>query len=126
MLIKIVLKGHKRVILTEPLPYDKLVSVLKTCKFIITDSGGLQEEAPAFGKPVLVVRNNTERIEAINAGCSKLIGTNTEKIYHEANILLNDSAKYKQMAKVINPFGDGNATEEIYKYCEKFLQDRNI
>lgn len=119
--LKKILEGHKKIILTEPLAYDIFVSVLKECKFIITDSGGIQEEAPAFGKPVLIVRNNTERIEAIEAGSAKLIGTKKEKIYNEASILLNDKDAYKKMAQVSNPFGDGKASQKILKECLAFL-----
>ena len=119
--LKKILNGHNQIMLTEPLSYEVLVSVLKECKFIITDSGGIQEEAPAFGKPVLIVRNNTERIEAIKAGSAKLIGTNKEKIYYEAGVLLNNKEEYQKMSQVSNPFGDGNASERILKVCLDFL-----
>lgn len=119
--LKKVLTGNERILLREPLAYDELVSVLKCCKLVITDSGGLQEEAPTFGKPVLVVRNNTERIEAINAGCAKLIGTDKENIYKIVNLLLNNDEEYNQMAKIRNPFGNGDASIIILKESLKFL-----
>ncbi len=119
--IKKVLVGNDRIFLTEPLAYDELVSVLKYCKLVITDSGGLQEEAPTFGKPVLVVRNNTERLEAINAGCAKLIGTDQNNIYKISNLLLNNKEEYNQMAKIRNPFGNGDASIIILKECLNFL-----
>ena len=117
-----ILEGNKRIILTDPLDYDELISVLKTCRFVITDSGGLQEEAPAFGKPVLVVRNNTERVEAIEAGCAKLIGTETDDIYKEALTLLNKPEKYSEMSKIKNPFGIGDSSEKIFYETLKFLK----
>ena len=116
-----ILKGNKRIILTEPLDYDKLISVLKVCKFIITDSGGLQEEAPAFGKPVLVVRNSTERCEAIKAGCAKLIGIDKNNIYEESINLLNNPEKYAKMSSIKNPFGSGDSSERIFDETLKFL-----
>ena len=119
--LKEILDNHSRIILAEPLEYDQLISVLKLCKFIITDSGGLQEEAPAFGKPVLVVRDTTERLEAIKAGCAKLIGTNKNKIYEESNILLNNPKKYFEMSKVENPFGNGDSSKKILKLTLQFL-----
>ena len=119
--LKKVLAGNQRIFLIEPLAYDELVSVLKYCKLVITDSGGLQEEAPTFGKPVLVVRDYTERIEAINAGCAKLIGTDKENIYKISNLLLNNSKEYNLMAKIRNPFGNGDASIIILKECLNFL-----
>tara|TARA_Y100000739_G_scaffold227161_1_gene236087 strand:- start:27 stop:1139 length:1113 start_codon:yes stop_codon:yes gene_type:complete len=116
------LEGKKRIILTEPLDYDKLISILKSCKFVITDSGGLQEEAPAFGKPVLVVRDTTERVEALEAGCAKLIGTEKDNIYKESMTLLNDPEKYSEMSKTKNPFGDGDSSEKILDETLKFLK----
>ena len=89
------------------------------------DSGGIQEEAPTFGKPVLILRNNTERQEALKSGAAKLIGTNRVNIFNEVNEILDDTNLYNKMSKSINPFGDGNATEKIYKYCEKFLKEKN-
>ena len=115
------LSKNPKVILTEPLKYNELISIMKISHFIITDSGGLQEEAPAFGKPVLVVRDNTERTEAIDAGVALLVGTSSEKIFKEASSLLKDEDKYNLMSRKINPFGDGKASLRILKTCKQFL-----
>jgi UDP-N-acetylglucosamine 2-epimerase (non-hydrolysing) len=80
---------------------------------ILTDSGGIQEEAPAFGKPVLVLRHTTERPEGLEAGTAKLVGTDTDRIVAEASALLDDPARYSAMARAHNPFGDGRAAERI-------------
>tara|TARA_B100000575_G_scaffold293619_1_gene305644 strand:+ start:905 stop:2017 length:1113 start_codon:yes stop_codon:yes gene_type:complete len=119
--LKKILKGHKRIILTEPLAYDKLISVLKVCKFVITDSGGLQEEAPAFGKPVLVIRKSTERLEAVEAGCSKLIGVDKNNIFRESMNLLNIPEVYSSMSNIKNPFGRGDSSEKIFDQTMRFL-----
>ena len=107
------LGDHPRVFLTEPLDYAKLVGAIGRCYLLLTDSGGLQEEAPALGKPVLVLRETTERPEAIEAGTAKLVGTNPDRILTEASALLNDAQTYQTMATAINPFGDGRAAERI-------------
>tara|TARA_Y100001968_G_C19425030_1_gene753846 strand:+ start:389 stop:1507 length:1119 start_codon:yes stop_codon:yes gene_type:complete len=116
------LENHPRVFLTEPLDYKTLVSVIKKSKLILTDSGGLQEEAPSLGKPVLVLRKTTERPEAIEAGTAKLIGTEAKRIYKEVNLLLHNNLIYSSMSKAINPFGDGNASTIIVDKCIEFLQ----
>ena len=99
-----------------------MISVLKVCKFVITDSGGLQEESPAFGKPVLVIRNTTERMEAVEAGCAKLIGIDKNDIYRESMTLLNKPEKYEEMSKIKNPFGVGNSSIKILNETLKFLK----
>ena len=119
--IKRVLGNEKRVILTEPLDYKDMVSVLKEAKFLLTDSGGLQEEAPALGKPVLVLRETTERSEAIHAGTAKLIGVETERILENIRLLLSNKELYASMSKAINPFGDGQSSARILKHCRDFL-----
>ena len=116
---------HERVILVEPLDYDQLVSVLKKCTLVLTDSGGLQEEAPSLGKPVLVLRQSTERPEAISCGTAKLIGTNSENIFNETNSLLHDKVSYESMAKKINPYGEGNSSNKIIDICEKYLSNKS-
>ena len=121
-LVKI-LGSHKRAILIEPLNYVELIDALKKCYLVMTDSGGIQEEAPSLGKPVLVLRETTERPEAITAGTAKLIGTNPDSILKEANLLLKDSIKYKNMSRAINPFGDGKASTRILKHCLRFLEN---
>ena len=108
-----------RVFLTEPLDYKELVGAISRCYFLLTDSGGLQEEAPSLGKPVLVLRDNTERPEAVTAGTAKLIGTNPDNIFANAKELLSDKNTYSQMANAINPFGDGLAAKRIVKIIQE-------
>ena len=95
------------VIITDPLPYDQFTKLQDRATIILTDSGGVQEEAPALGKPVLVMRQNTERPEAVVAGTVKLVGTNRSLIVAEAKLLLDDDAAYQSMANAVNPYGDG-------------------
>lgn len=104
-----VLKVHSNVILTESLAYPDLALMLDRADIIVTDSGGIQEEAPALGKPVLVLREDTERPEAIDAGTARLVGTDEQLIVSEVNTLLDDPAAYQAMATAVNPFGDGYA-----------------
>ena len=120
-----ILSDHPRAFLTEPLDYEKLVFTVKSCKLVLTDSGGLQEEAPALGKPVLVLRDSTERQEAIQAGTARLVGTESESIFENCKSLLYNKDTYEKMSKSINPFGDGNASDRIVKACEKFLDQCN-
>ena len=116
-----ILGEHPRVFLTEPLAYTKLVGAMQRCYLLLTDSGGIQEEAPSLGKPVLVLRETTERPEAIMAGTAKLIGTNPEHIFKAAGQLLNDRTAYQAMAMQVNPFGDGHAAARIMKLVEGYL-----
>ena len=118
------LSKNSKVILTEPLKYNELISIMKISHFIITDSGGIQEEAPSLGKPVLVLRNKTEREEAIKAGCAKLVGTEKTKIIQECMKLLNDELSYKRMSNIKNPFGDGKAGSHILNMCKSFLEEK--
>lgn len=120
------LSDNKRVIMTNPLTYDYLVGVIKKCYLVLTDSGGLQEEAPSLGKPVLVLRNTTERIEAIDSGTAKLVGTDPEKIYAEVSNLLNNEYEYDLMSQSINPYGDGKASEKIINLCKSFLEEKRM
>ncbi len=99
--------------LLEPLAYAPFVRLMDRCAFLITDSGGLQEEAPALGKPVLVMREVTERPEGVEAGTARLVGTDPERIVAEAERLLADDAAYRAMSRAHNPFGDGRAAERI-------------
>jgi UDP-N-acetylglucosamine 2-epimerase (non-hydrolysing) len=101
--------------LIEPLDYEPFANLMNRATLILTDSGGIQEEAPSLGKPVLVLRDTTERPEALAAGTVKLIGTNLEKVYTETKLLLTDDAEYKKMAAAKNPYGDGKAAERIVK-----------
>lgn len=99
--------------LIEPLDYEPFVNLMNRCYFVMTDSGGIQEEAPALGKPVLVLRNTTERPEAVEAGTVKLVGTAQQNIIREANLLLHDQKEYEKMANAVNPYGDGKAAARI-------------
>ncbi len=110
-----ILEGVKNFSLIEPLDYLPLVHLMKRCYLVVTDSGGIQEEAPGLGKPVLVLREKTERPEGITAGPVKLIGTDRERIFSSIQHLLNDDDAYTKMAKSVNPYGDGNAAEYIIK-----------
>jgi UDP-N-acetylglucosamine 2-epimerase (non-hydrolysing) len=107
------LGGRANVHLLEPLPYVPFVDLLRQAYFLITDSGGIQEEAPSLGKPVLVMRQKTERPEAVEAGTVKLVGTDEDRIVAEAARLLDDSAEYTRMTRVHNPYGDGQASRRI-------------
>lgn len=121
------LGGLNRVFLTDPLDYEPFANLMNRATLILTDSGGVQEEAPALGKPVLVLRDTTERPEAVHAGTVKLIGTNQEKVYGAAKILLMDTAQYRKMAEARSPYGDGHAAERIVKallWRHKFLPAR--
>lgn len=108
-----VLRDHPRALLTEPLDYPEFVHAMRFATLILTDSGGVQEEAPAFGKPILVLRQTTERPEGVEAGTARLVGTEPQTIVHEALRLLTDSNAYRQMAQAVNPYGDGHASERI-------------
>lgn len=116
-----ILGEHERVFLTEPLNYQELVDAMQCCYMVMTDSGGLQEEAPSLGKPVLVLRQTTERQEAVTAGTAKLIGTEPQNIISAASLLLENTSAYQKMANVINPFGDGQASERIVDIVDNFL-----
>lgn len=104
-----------RVVLIEPPDYVPFVHLMKSAHLILTDSGGVQEEAPALGKPVLVLRDTTERPEGVEAGSAKLVGTCTEDIVREVKRLLDDQAAYAAMSEVANPYGDGRAAERIWE-----------
>jgi UDP-N-acetylglucosamine 2-epimerase (non-hydrolysing) len=107
------LSSVDRVSLVEPLDYVSFLRTMQASAFVLTDSGGVQEEAPVFGRPVLVLRDTTERREAIDAGVAKLVGTRGDDIVREASTLLDDPAAYAAMAKAGSPFGDGRAAERI-------------
>ncbi len=108
-----ILGSHPRVHLIDPVDVEEMHNLIARCYLVMTDSGGLQEEAPALGKPVLVMRRETERPEAIAAGTAKLAGVERGQIIRLANNLLDDPAAYAQMAKAVNPYGDGHASERI-------------
>ncbi|GAA3167890.1 UDP-N-acetylglucosamine 2-epimerase (non-hydrolyzing) [Planomonospora alba] len=108
-----VLEGRPHVTLVEPLDYFDFAATLDACDLVLTDSGGVQEEAPTLGKPVLVLRTTTERPEAVEAGVALLVGTDPAEIVAAADRLLDDRAAYERMAYAVNPFGDGRAAERI-------------
>jgi UDP-N-acetylglucosamine 2-epimerase (non-hydrolysing) len=107
------LSGNPRIHLLPPLDYLDFLQVLQRCFLVLTDSGGLQEEAPALGKPVLVLREETERPEAVAAGTVRMVGTDLGRILAETVRLLDDPREYQQMARAVSPYGDGHAAERI-------------
>ena len=115
------LASHPRTFLVEPLNYAQLVGAMRRCYLLLTDSGGLQEEAPGLGKPVLVLRETTERPEAVDAGTAKLVGTDPQVMTAEAAKLLGDLRAYETMARAINPFGDGKASERIVQAVQDYF-----
>lgn len=116
-----VLGGHPRIVLTEPLGYRDLVACLRRSWLVVTDSGGLQEEAPALGRPVLVLRDVTERPEAVETGVVRLVGTSTERLFREVAFLYEDEKAYRAMARPVFPYGDGHASERIVAAMRSML-----
>lgn len=121
--VKEILQNKKDILLLDTLDYDDMINLMSKSYIILTDSGGIQEEGPSLGKPVLVLRDETERLEAVEAGVVKMIGTNEERVYREVVILLDSKDKYREMSKNINPYGDGRASERIVK---KILYNFNL
>ncbi len=111
--VKKFLSRHPQVLLLPPLNYLDFCALLERCTFVVTDSGGIQEEAPSLGKPVLVLRQVTERPEAVAASAAKVIGTDEKKVFKEISKLLTDDSLYTKMANAINPYGDGKAAKRI-------------
>ncbi|MBD3796823.1 MAG: UDP-N-acetylglucosamine 2-epimerase (non-hydrolyzing) [Campylobacterales bacterium] len=116
--VKEMLSNISNVYLIEPLQYEQFIYLMDKSYFIITDSGGVQEEAPSLGKPVLVMRDTTERPEAVEAGTVKLVGTDTATIIKEAQKLLDDKIEYEKMSKAHNPYGDGKACRKIVDFIK--------
>ncbi len=110
------LSGLPNVFLIAPLQYEQFIYLMRHSHIILTDSGGIQEEAPSLGKPVLVMRNTTERPEAVAAGTVKLVGTDRQKIIDEVSVLLDDEEAYRRMSLAHNPYGDGRACEKIVRF----------
>jgi UDP-N-acetylglucosamine 2-epimerase (non-hydrolysing) len=108
-----IFKENDDIYLVEPLEYESFTNLMARSFIVVTDSGGLQEEAPALGKPVLVIRDETERPEGISAGTAKLVGTEEENVYKNLKELLTDEKLYSKMARAVNPYGDGKASERI-------------
>ncbi len=121
--VKEILQNKKDILLLDTLDYDDMINLMSKSYIMLTDSGGIQEEGPSLGKPVLVLRDETERPEAVEAGVVKLIGTNEERVCSEVNTLLDRRDKYIEMSKNINPYGDGKASERIVK---KILNNFNL
>jgi UDP-N-acetylglucosamine 2-epimerase (non-hydrolysing) len=115
-----ILSGIQNIILIEPLPYFQLIKLMSESYFVITDSGGIQEEAPGLGKPVLVCRSVTERPEGVDAGVVKLVGTDSDEIYEAAATLLRSQEAYDSMARAVNPYGDGMAAQRIVNAIKSF------
>ena len=117
-----ILKDHERILLTEPLDYFPFVHVMKKSHFLITDSGGAQEEAPGLGKPVLILRLTTERPEGVHSGNAKLVGTDESVVFGAASALLGDEAAYGAMSKAASPYGDGDAARRIREWIFEAYQ----
>jgi len=115
------LRGRANIVLREPLGYIPFVDLMRRAYVLITDSGGVQEEGPSLGKPILVLREKTERPEAVTAGTVRLVGTDEERIVSEASRLLDDRAEYDAMARIHNPYGDGHASERIGRAIAEFF-----
>ena len=120
-----ILEGVPNILLIDPLPADEMHNLMARCRFVMTDSGGLQEEAPALGKPVLVLRRETERPEAVAAGTVKIAGVETARILALATELLDDPAAYAAMAHAVNPYGDGQACRRIADAIEWHFGQRD-
>jgi UDP-N-acetylglucosamine 2-epimerase (non-hydrolysing) len=116
-----ILDGHKNVMLIPPVDYGAFTFLMKNCYLILTDSGGVQEEAPSLGKPVLVMREKTERPEGLQAGSVKLTGTNKIDIVANVARLIEDDLAYSDMAQAVNPYGDGLAAGRITSIISKFF-----
>ncbi len=115
------LMGQERIALIEPVGYEDFVWLMDRCRFLLSDSGGVQEEAPSLGKPVLVMRDTTERPEGVAAGTCRLVGTDVATICREAAALLGDEAEYERRSRLANPYGDGRTAERIREILEKEL-----
>ena len=116
---------HPRILLTQPLDVAEMHNVMARCHLVMTDSGGLQEEAPHLGKPVLVLRTETERPEAVEAGTALVVGVQTQEILRQASRLLDDSAAYERMAQAKNPYGDGQASRRIADCMLAYFQHKS-
>ena len=117
-----ILTDIERIRIIEPLDVIDFHNFMARSYLILTDSGGVQEEAPSLGKPVLVMRDTTERPEGVEAGTLKLVGTQEDKIYEEAKRLLSDEQEYKRMSKSVNPYGDGYASKKIVQIILQQIQ----
>ena len=114
------LSGQENIILTDPLDYPELVCLMAHAKLILTDSGGIQEEAPSFGVPILVMRYETERMEGVQAGFAQLVGANTQKIIKSADQILKQSKQSSRLSAIKNPYGDGTSAKKIITLISHF------
>jgi len=120
------LSDHDRIHLCDPVDYQRLIWLLDKSYLVLTDSGGIQEEGPALGKPVLVMREVTERPEGVDAGTAKLVGSDRELIISEATRLLNDKSAYESMSKAVSPYGDGTTAKQVVDiYRSLFKKGKN-
>lgn len=123
---KSILGDLDRIHLVKPLDVIDFHNLMKKSYFVMTDSGGVQEEAPSLGKPVLVLRDTTERPEGVSAGTLKLVGTETKKVEEMMESLLNDKTMYKEMSEASNPYGDGNAADRILEAIEFSIRNKTL
>ena len=121
--VKKILSNIENILLIEPLNYPDFVWMMNRSKIIITDSGGVQEEAPSLGKPVLVMRDTTERPEAVDAGTVILVGTDKNLIVKQSIDLLDNKDRFDKMSKLHNPYGDGNASKKIVSFLKNYSND---
>jgi UDP-N-acetylglucosamine 2-epimerase (non-hydrolysing) len=117
------LAGHPRILLTDPLDYISFVDLARRAYMVLTDSGGIQEEAPSLGKPVLVLRGKTERPEAVEAGTAELVGTEVRSVMDAATRLLDDADEYDRRRRIHNPYGDGHASERIAAFLTEYFAE---
>ena len=120
------LSDQPRIRLISPLDYEDLIHAMDDCYLVLTDSGGIQEEAPALGKPVLVMRQTTERPEGVAAGVAKLVGCEVDSIVHNVRSLVEDPDQYSAMARAVNPYGDGHASEKIVEAILRYLDCERV
>jgi UDP-N-acetylglucosamine 2-epimerase (non-hydrolysing) len=118
--------GKDNVIVTDPLPYGGFCRLMNRASIVLTDSGGLQEEAPSLGKPVLVMRDTTERGEAIIAGTACLVGTDEERVVESVRTLLHNDMAYRRMANAVNPYGDGHAAGRSVEALERYFAEISV
>lgn len=119
--VRRLLGDHERICLIPPVAYREFIWLMDRCRFVISDSGGIQEEAPSLGKPVLVMRDTTERPEGVEAGTCRLVGTDPDVIVGEASLLIEDASEYARRSALKNPYGDGNAAMKIREILERTL-----
>ncbi|MCP5519065.1 MAG: UDP-N-acetylglucosamine 2-epimerase, partial [Verrucomicrobiales bacterium] len=117
--VRRLLGTHERIALIPPVGYEDFIGLMDQCRFVISDSGGVQEEAPSLGKPVLVTRDTTERPEGVAAGTCRLVGTDPDRIIGEATVLLEDESEYRRRSELKNPYGDGRASQRIVEVLQR-------